>query len=67
MPLRYKLHNSNIIRWSLDPTRRSMVIYHKNPILNTIVYDVEFSVGEVKEYSENVIAEDLSSQVDDIF
>ena len=33
--------------------------------MNTLVYDVEFPDGEVKEYSENVIAENLLSQVDD--
>ena len=42
-----------------------MVTYHKNPILNTLVYDVEFPDGEVKEYSANVITENLLSQVDD--
>ena len=42
-----------------------MGIYHKNSILNTRVYDVEFPDWEVKEYSANVIAENLLSQVDD--
>ena len=42
-----------------------MGFYHKNPILNTLVYDVEFPDGEVKEYSVNVIAENLLSQIDD--
>ena len=39
--------------------------YHDNPMINTLVYDVEFPDGEVKEYSANVIAENLFSQVDD--
>ena len=42
-----------------------MGCYHKNPILNTLVYDVDFPDGEVKEYSANVIPENLLSQVDD--
>ena len=65
LPHRYKLQNANILRRSLDPTGRSVGCYHKNPILNTLVYDVEFLDGGVKEYSANVIAENLLSQVDD--
>ena len=42
-----------------------MVIYHKNPILNTLVYNFEFPDREVKEYSANIIAENLLCQVDD--
>ena len=42
-----------------------MGIYHKNPILNTLVYDIKFPNGELKEYSVNVIAENLLSQVHD--
>ena len=38
--------------------------YHDNPILNTMIYDVEFPDGEVREYSANIIAENMYSQVD---
>ena len=62
---RDKLRNAKILRRSLDSTGRSVGTYHKNPILNTLVYDVEFPDGEVKEYSANIIAENLLSQVDD--
>ena len=37
---------------------------HDNPILDTRVYDVEFNDGSVKQYSANVIAENMFSQVD---
>ena len=33
-------------------------------MLNSIIYDVEFPDGTVKEYSANVIAEIMLSQVD---
>ena len=39
--------------------------YHENPVQNTIMYDVRFPDGQVKEYAANVIAENLLSQVDD--
>ena len=42
-----------------------MGCYHKNQILNTLVYDVKFPDREVNEYSVNVIAENLLSQVND--
>ena len=38
--------------------------YSDNPIANTILYDVEFNDGSVREYSANVIAENLYDQVD---
>ena len=34
-------------------------------MLNSIVYDVEFTDGTIKEYSANVIAENMLSQVDE--
>ena len=38
--------------------------YSDKPIANTIMYDVEFSDGTVREYAANVIAENLFDQVD---
>lgn len=35
-----------------------------NPALNTAVYDVKFPDGAIKQYSANIIAENLYSQVD---
>lgn len=39
--------------------------WNENPIMNTIMYDVEFPDGTVKEYAANIIAENILSQVDD--
>ena len=50
---------------STDPDGRSVGTYDENPIMNTLVYDVEFPDGEVREYAANVIAENMYSQVDD--
>ena len=36
--------------------------YDENPFLNSIIYDVEFNDGTVKEYSANVIAENMLIQ-----
>ena len=38
--------------------------YDDNPMNNTMVYEVEFPDGQVKEYAANIIAENMLSQVD---
>jgi hypothetical protein len=39
--------------------------HHQNPLMDTRIYEVEFSDGQVLEYAANVIAENLYSQVDE--
>ena len=38
--------------------------YDDNPTNNTMIYEVEFPDGQIKEYSANIIAENMLSQVD---
>jgi hypothetical protein len=38
--------------------------YADNPILNSIIYEVEFPDGQMKEYAANTIAENMLTQVD---
>ena len=38
--------------------------YDDNPMLNSMLYEVEFADGTVKEYAANVIAESMLTQVD---
>ena len=38
--------------------------FNDHPNLNTLIYDVEFPYGEVKQYASNVIAENALMQVD---
>ena len=38
--------------------------YNNNPILDTMVYDIMFTDGAVCQYAENIIAENMYSQVD---
>jgi hypothetical protein len=38
--------------------------YDDNPYLNTMIYEVEFPDGKLKEYAANVIAENMLAQVD---
>ena len=39
-------------------------MYDANPFVNTIIYEVEFSDGQVKEYAANCISENMLTQVD---
>ena len=38
--------------------------YDSNPILNSMVYDVEFPDGSILEYRVNIIVENIYSQAD---
>ena len=55
---------ARVIGRLVDPEGCTVGTYNDNPILNTLVYDVSFPDGEVKEYSANVIAENMLQQVD---
>jgi len=49
---------------ALGPDGTVVGTYDDNPYLNSIVYEVEFPDGQVKEYAANLIAENMLSQVD---
>ena len=49
---------------SLGDNGRVMGSYDDNPLLNSIIYDVEFPDGQIKEYAANILAENMLSQVD---
>ena len=49
---------------ALGPDGTVVGTYSENPFLNSIVYEVEFPDGQVKEYAANLIAENMMAQVD---
>ena len=51
-------------RRALGPDCQTTAKYDTNPYHNSILYDVEFDDGQVREYSANVIAESMLAQVD---
>ena len=53
-----------VSRRALGPDGKVAGSYDDNPVLNSIVYEVEFPDGQVKEYAANVIAENMLTQVD---
>ena len=59
-----KVQSAKVLQQSIGPNGLIAGKYDDNPALNSIVYDVEFPDGTVKEYSANIIAENMLTQVD---
>ena len=55
---------AKVIRRSKNSEGEVVGEYNKNPILNTLIYDVEFPDGDVHEYSANIKAENIYAQID---
>ena len=53
-----------VVHQALGPEGTVAGKYDGNPILNSMMYEVEFIDGQVREYSTNVIAENMLSRVD---
>ena len=60
-----RLQAGKVIDRATDADGNPAGEYHSNPILNTRVYDVQFPAGMIQQYSANIIAENLYSQVDE--
>ena len=60
-----EIATGKVRRRALGPEGETVGSYDDNPILNSMLYEVEFPDGQVKEYAANVIAENMSAQVDD--
>ena len=52
------------MRLAIGPDGKLIGSFNENPILNTLVYEVEFPDGAMKSYSVNTIAENILQQVD---
>ena len=51
------MQNSKVIGRATDQDDNLIGTYYGNPYSNTMVYDVEFPDGEIKNYTANAIAE----------
>jgi hypothetical protein len=56
--------SGKVVRRSLGPDGRTAGMYDDNPMLNSVIYDIEFPDGQTKEYDANTIAENMLTQVD---
>ena len=64
LPQEEELRAAKVIRRNRDSDGNFTGTYDDNPMLNTMIYDVDFNDGEVREYSANIIAVNMYSQVD---
>ena len=49
---------------TLGPDGRTAGIYHEDPRLHSMTYDVDLPNVQIKEYSANMIAENMLKQID---
>ena len=54
---------ATVLRKSVDENGQVIGAHNENPLLYTLVYNVEFPDGAVKNYAANLIAENVLSQV----
>ena len=57
--------NGKVTKRSVEPDGKQSGNYNDNPILNSLIYEVEFEDGAVREYNANTIAGNIISQVDE--
>lgn len=53
-----------VTRRAIGPCGRATGTYDENPMLNSMIYEIEFPDGQIKEYAANVIAENMLTQVE---
>eukprot|EP00957_Ditylum_brightwellii_P139879 10659412-Ditylum_brightwellii.AAC.1 len=53
-----------VIRHATGPHGETVGRYHDDPRLNSMIHEVEFPDGQIKDYAANVIAENIITQVD---
>lgn len=64
LPQGDNMTSAKVISRAYDTDGLGIGSYDDNPLLNSIVYDVEFPDGMVKQYAANTIAENMYAQVD---
>ena len=65
MQVGYDLTKGLVARRAIGPDGRTIGTYDDDPSKSTLMYEVEFQDGELKEYSANIIAENMLNQVDE--
>ena len=65
LPQGEEMKRAKVTRRSKDQDGDLIGTYDANPLLNTMVYDVEFDDGTVREYGANIIAQNMYAQVDE--
>mmetsp|Transcript_26699 Transcript_26699/g.37842 ORF Transcript_26699/g.37842 Transcript_26699/m.37842 type:complete len:775 (+) Transcript_26699:4067-6391(+) len=59
-----QMQKGKVTKRAIGPNGVTAGTYDDNPYLNTVIYEVEFDDGQVREYAANLIAENILTQVD---
>ena len=59
------VQSSKVTQRAVDPDGHLTGQYYDNLSLNSLLYEVEFDDGSVREYAANIIAQNMLSHVDD--
>ena len=65
LPQGEDLQKARVMKRRINTDGNEIGTYDSNPLLNSIIYEVEFPDGTVRDYGANVIAENLYSQLDE--
>ena len=65
LPQGEEMKSAKVVGRSKDSEGKVLGEFDANPLLNSIIYDVEFPDGAIKQYAANVIAENMFSQIDE--
>ena len=55
---------AKVIKRSFNSDSKVIGNYNELPVLNTMLYDVQFPDGSIKPYSANIIADNILMQAD---
>ena len=59
-----KMQLGKVLRRAMGPDGRTAGTHDDDPLRNSMICEVEFPDGQVKEHAANIIAENMLSQVD---
>jgi hypothetical protein len=59
------MESAKVLQQTVGADGQTVGTYNDNPALNTVVYDVEFSDGTIREYSSNLIAQNMIAQINE--
>ena len=65
MQVGYDLTKGLVARRAIGPDGKTIGTYDDDPSKSTLMYEVEFQDGELREYSANIIAENMMNQIDE--
>ena len=64
LPQGEKIKGDQLIGCTNDPNGNTVGKYNDNPLFNSMLYDIELPDGKIKEYSANIIGENMYARVD---